>query len=690
MNKTIISTLVTTLSFGASAANHDHDHEHFIDMENQGGKPATQATVEVNNAFAKTLNFDDIRVFENNSRGLIQPLDKDTLELLRGRFSDVHKGQEIAENAPDTVNPSLWRQAQANYAANGLYKVRDGIYQVRGTDLASTTFIKSESGWIVYDVLMHKQAMEASLEFFLSHVPEGGDEPVVAMIYSHSHADHFGGSRAVQERFPEVKVYAPYGFVKETVDENVLAGNAMSRRAAYQYGSTLGQASERGTVDGALSNGWSMGPNFEITLVAPDIIFPSGDEQKFFEHDIDGVKFVFMDTAGTEAPSGNVAYLPEKNALWTGEMMYQGMHNIYTLRGAKVRDSLKWSKDINEMINAWGGDVEYLFGSHSAPIWGNEEINDFMKLQRDNYGFVHNQTLRLANNGMSLQDIGAKITDELPDNLQQAWHTNGYHGTYSHNARAVYNMYLGYFDMNPANLNPLPVQEEAELFTEAFGGCEKATEFAQTKFDQGEYRFVSSMMDKVVRACSDNNTARMLLADSFEQQGYQAEGAGWRNIFLTGAQELRIGTMPGTPKTTSADVLSEMTVENLLDFLAVRVDSLKAQYTPFTMNLVVTDIGETHFVEMSNGNLSNIEVEQVKDVDATLSISSAGINKLLLGQATLDELLATKSAVVKGDMNVLAKLKSSLVDFDTKFEIVPRPTKGAEVDAALYNTEHKH
>ncbi|HDY8064378.1 beta-lactamase [Vibrio vulnificus] len=690
MKKTILSTLIATLSFGASAANHDHDHEHFSDMENQGGKPATQATTDANNALAKTLNFDDIRVFENNSRGLIKPLDEYTLELLRDRFSNVHKGQEVAANAPDSVNPSLWRQAQANYAANGLYEVRDGIYQVRGTDLAATTFIKSESGWIVYDVLMHKQAMEASLEFFLNNVPEGGDKPVVAMIYSHSHADHFGGSRAVQERFPEVKVYAPHGFVKETVDENILAGNAMSRRAAYQYGSTLGQASERGTVDGALSNGWSMGPNFEITLVAPDMTFPSGDDQKFFEYNIDGVKFVFMDTAGTEAPAGHVAYLPEKNALWTGEMMYQGMHNVYTLRGAKVRDSLKWSKDINEMINAWGGDVEYLFGSHSAPIWGNQEINDFMKLQRDNYGFVHNQTLRLANNGMTLQDIGAKITDELPDSLQQAWHTNGYHGTYSHNARAVYNMYLGYFDMNPANLNPLPVQEEAELFTEAFGGCEKATAFAQTKFDQGEYRFVSSMMDKVVRACDDNDAARMLLADSFEQQGYQAEGAGWRNIFLTGAQELRIGTMPGTPKTASVDVLSEMTVENLLDFMAVRVDSLKAQHTPFTMNLVVTDTGETHFVEMSNGNLSNIAVDKAKNADATLNISSVGINKLLLGQATLDDLLKAKSATVKGDTQVLAKLKGSLVDFDTKFEIVPRPAKGAEVDAALYNTEHKH
>ncbi|MGR5119874.1 alkyl/aryl-sulfatase [Vibrio astriarenae] len=646
------------------------------------GKPASEHTIQANHTFAESLDFADVDAFANNDKGLIVPLTNETRKSLSDRFSHLHKGQSIAANAPDTVNPSLWRQAQLNHSADGLYQVREGIYQVRGTDLSSASFIRSENGWIVYDVLLTQEAMAASLDFFLDNVPEGGDLPVVAMIYSHSHADHFGGSRAIKERFPDVKVYAPHGFIKETVDENVLAGNAMSRRTAYQYGSTLGKASETGAIDAALANGLSQGT---ITLVAPDETFPSGEDQKFYSATIDGLEIVFMDTAGTEAPSGSAAYIPSMNALWTGEMMYHGMHNIYTLRGAKVRDALKWSKDINAMINAWGGDIEYLFGSHSSPIWGNENINEFMKLQRDNYGFVHNQTLRLANNGMVMQDIGAKITDELPESIRQAWHTNGYHGTYSHNARAVYNMYLGYFDMNPANLNPLPVKEEAEKFVEYMGGADAVVKKAKQDFSEGHYRFVSTALNKVVIAQPDHLEARKLLADSFEQQGYQAEGAGWRNIFLTGAQELRIGTMPGAPKTASPDVLSEMTVTNLLDYLAVQVVAKDADKVPFTMNIAVPDIDEKHFVEMSNGNLSNIEVSDFgQSADATLSINKTDLTKILLGETTMADLLKSGQANIEGNVEVLNKLQSVSVRFDDKFEIVPRPEEGQKVDAQLY------
>ncbi|OIQ24872.1 alkyl sulfatase dimerization domain-containing protein [uncultured Vibrio sp.] len=675
-HKTVLA-LAVTLTFPVSAASNKP-----VGDISANGKPASEHTAMANHKLAAQLDFNDVRAFENNDKGLIAPLTEETRKSLSDRFSHLHKGQKIAANAPDTVNPSLWRQAQLNHAAGGLYQVRDGIYQVRGTDLSSASFIRSESGWIVYDVLLTKEAMAASLDFFLANVPEGGDLPVVAMIYSHSHADHFGGSKAIQERFPDVRVYAPNGFTKETIDENVLAGNAMSRRTAYQYGGTLGKASETGAIDAALANGLSTG---SITLVAPDETFPSGEEQKFFTTEIDGLEFVFMDTAGTEAPAGSAAYIPSMNALWTGEMMYHGMHNVYTLRGAKVRDSLKWSKDINEMINAWGGDIEYLFGSHSSPIWGNDEIVDFMKLQRDNYGFVHNQTLRLANNGMVMQDIGAKINDELPESIRQSWHTNGYHGTYSHNARAVYNMYLGYFDMNPANLNPLPIREEAEKFVEYMGGADAVVEKARYDFNDGNYRFVSTALNKVVIAQPEHNEARKLLADSFEQQGYQAEGAGWRNIYLTGAQELRIGTMPGAPKTASPDVLAEMTVTNLLDYLAVQVVATKADETPFTLNINVPDIQEKHFVEMSHGNLNNVMVTELTDeADATLHVNKADLTKILLGETTMAALLTSGKAGISGDAGVLEKLKLSMVRFDDKFEIVPRPGKGNEVDANIY------
>ncbi|PSU36158.1 alkyl/aryl-sulfatase [Photobacterium lutimaris] len=667
----------------AAAQQHPHEHINSEALRSVRGNLATEHTIKANQDFAKGLNFNDVEVFRNNDRGLIVELDETTSTPLRYRFSGLHQGESVAHLSPDSVNPSLWRQAQANFSANGLYKVKDDIYQVRGVDLSSATFIRSKSGWIVYDVLMQDKPMVLALDFFLSNVPDGGDLPIVAMIYSHSHADHFGGSRAVLERFPDVKVYAPHNFIKETIDENVLAGNAMSRRAGYQYGATLG-ASAQGVVDAALANGYSVGEGYQVTMVPPHETLPSGESEKFHERVIDGVQFVFMDTAGTEAPSGNVAYLPAHNTLWTGEMVYQGMHNIYTLRGAKVRDALKWSKDINEMIHAWGGEVAYLMGSHSAPIWGNENIVEYLKLQRDNYGFVHNQTLRLANNGMGIQDIGATINDELPASLREVWHTNGYHGTYSHNARAVYNMYLGYFDMNPANLNPLPVQEESELFTEAFGGCKKATEFAKAKFDEGHYRFVSSMMDKVVRTCPEDKAARRLLANSFEQQGYQAEGAGWRNVFLTGAQELRVGTMSGTAKSASPDLISQMTVSNLLDYLAVRVVAKEAEGKDFTIAIHLPDIEENHLLELSHGNLSNIMVNNKPEAGTQLTIKKGDIVAVQLGEVTFDELLSSGKATLSGDKSALKTLTDIMVNFDDSFEIVPRPGVGQTVDAHFY------
>ncbi|MDP2574193.1 alkyl sulfatase dimerization domain-containing protein [Vibrio penaeicida] len=682
ISKKATLTLAIMFAMPVMASNHDHDHVHG-DLQVQG-KNATAHTIQANNDFSKTLNWDDRDAFERNTKGLIVPLDQHSANIMRNNFDFISQ-DEIS----DSVNPSLYRQAQVNNTAAGLYEVTDGIYQVRGTDLSNITFIRGKTGWIVYDVLLTKQAAEISTKFFLENVPTGGDLPITAMIYSHSHADHFGGSRAIQEMFPNVKVYAPVNMTKEVVDENVLAGNAMSRRAAYQYGATLG-THEHGIVDAGLGKSMSTSsPEYgkgEITYVKPDYNF--NQDGKFETYSIDGVEMIFIDTAGTEAPSGMATYIPSKKALWSGEMMYHGMHNIYTLRGAKVRDALKWSKDINEMINAWGEDIQVLFGSHSSPVWGQDEVLDFMKLQRDNYGFVHNQTLRLANNGVVLQDIGDAILEELPESIRKSWHTNGYHGSYSHNAKAVYNMYLGYFDMNPANLNPLPVQKESLKFVEYMGGSDVIVKKAHSDFEKGEYRFVATVLDKVVRAEPDNNEARKLLADTYEQLGYQSETMGWRNTYLTGAQELRVGTLPGTPKTASPDVLSEMTVENLLDYIAVRVDSKKAQFTPFSMNVVVPDTGEIYFVEMSNGNLSNGKVDSEKEADATLYLNKADITQMLLGNTDLTALLKLKQAGIKGKTEVLTTLQDTLVDFDTSFEIVPRPAKGKEVDANLYQHSH--
>ena len=683
MKKTILAVVISSISLGAIAA--EHNHEHFSEIGKQGGKPATKTTIEKNDAFAKTLNFSDTRAFENNNKGLIASFDKKTGDIIRNSFDFIDPSVANADNAPDSVNPSLWRQAVLNQAAEGLYEVVPGkIYQVRGTDLASISFIRSDNGWIAYDVLLTRESASQSLKFFQENVPEGGDLPVVAMIYSHSHADHFGGSAAIKEAFPDVKVYGSKFITKEIVDENVLAGNAMSRRTAYQYGATLNRH-EHGIVDAALAKGLSKGA---ITYVLPD--YELNHKEEIETLNIDGLEMQFMDASGTEAASEMVTYIPSMNALWTGELTYQGMHNLYTLRGAKVRDGLKWSKKINEMLITWGSKTDVLFASHSAPVWGTEEISDYLKMQRDAYGFTHNQTLRLANDGVVLQDMGDEIYTVMPESIQKTWHTNGYHGTYSHNARAVYNMYLGYFDMNPANLNPLPVKPESAKFVEYMGGSELILEKAEADFEKGEYRFIATALNKVIQVEPKNVEARKLLADTYEQLGYQAEGAGWRNIYLTGAQELRVGTLPGAPKTASPDVLANMTIENLLDYLAVKVDSMKAQHTPFTLNVVLPDDKETYFVEMSNGNLNNILVDKEMKADATLLINRADVSQILLEKTTLKALLENGSAGIKGDKSVLQKLTGSLTNADAKFEIVPRPEKGEEVDAELYETAQKH
>ncbi|KNH11527.1 alkyl/aryl-sulfatase [Vibrio cyclitrophicus] len=675
--------LAISLAFPAIAAN--HDHAHFSDIGDQGGKDATKMTTQANQEFAKTLNFSDTRAFDNNNRGLIASFDQETGDIIRNSFNFIEPSVTNADKAPDSVNPSLWRQAVLNQAAEGLYEVVPGkVYQVRGADLASISFIRSDNGWIAYDVLLTKEAAAKSLKFFKSNVPDGGELPVVAMIYSHSHADHFGGARAIKDAYPDVKVYGSKNITKEIVDENVLAGNAMSRRTAYQYGATLNRH-EHGIVDAALSKGLSTG---SITYVLPDYELNHNEEIETLV--IDGLEMQFMDASGTEAASEMVTYIPSMKALWTGELTYQGMHNLYTLRGAKVRDGLKWSKKINEMLVTWGEETEVLFASHSAPVWGEQEISDYLKMQRDAYGFTHNQTLRLANNGVVLQDIGDEIYKVMPDSIQQSWHTNGYHGTYSHNARAVYNMYLGYFDMNPANLNPLPIEPESVKFVEYMGGSDAVIEKAQQDFQEGEYRFVATALNKVIQAEPENKVARGLLADTYEQLGYQSEGAGWRNIYLTGAQELRIGTQPGAPKTASPDVLANMTIENLLDYLAVKVDSLKAQNTPFTMNIQLPDVKEFYYVEMSNGNLNNIQVSDLQDADTTLIINKSDVSDIVLKRTTLNKLMEARQAGVKGDKSSLNKLLSSLTEADTSFEIVPRPNKGEEVDAELYQDSAVH
>lgn len=626
------------------------------------GKPATAQTIAVNKAYAARLNFADTGAFELTGRGLVAPLDAETAAIMRNDF------EFISEEIPDTVNPSLYRQAQLNQAANGLYKVTEGIYQVRGTDLSNLTLIRGQTGWILYDVLLTQEAAAKSLKFAMENMPEGGDLPVTAMIYSHSHADHFGGARAIVDLYPNISIYGPAGLTKEIVDENVLAGNAMSRRAAYQYGATL-ETGDRGIVDAALGKGLSKGT---ITYVKPTHTVANTVAATSIV--VDGLEMLFLNMPGAEAPAEMVTYIPSLKALWTAELTYHGMHNIYTLRGAKIRDALAWSKHLNQLLTLWGADVEVLFAAHSAPVWGNQEIGAFLRLQRDNYGVLHNQTMRLANNGVVIQDIGDAVLETIPKAIFDAWHTNGYHGTYSHNAKGIYNMYLGYFDMNPANLNPLSTHPEAVKFVEYMGGSEAVVKRARADFDLGDYRFVATALNKVVMADPADNNARQLLADTYEQLGYQAEGAGWRNIYLTAAQELRIGIRGGAPRTGSRDVLQAMDMGVLFDFLAIRIDSKVAEiHGLVTLNVVNTSNNKMFYVELSNGNLNNIEVDQLHAADTSLYITREDFGMLLMGGVKLPVLLADGRARLDGDKTTLGKIFSSLVAFDPDFEIVPLP-----------------
>ncbi|CAH0991202.1 Putative alkyl/aryl-sulfatase YjcS [Sinobacterium norvegicum] len=624
------------------------------------GKPATAATIAQNKAFAVDLNWQDVTAFENAKKGLIAPFDQNTADLMRNDYLFIN------QTMPDSINPSLYRQATLNMAAEGLYQVREGVYQVRGADLSNMTLIRSDNGWIVLDVLLTREAAKASLEFALANMPEGGEAPVVAMIYSHSHGDHFGGSRGVTDLFPDIDIYAPVGMTEEVISENLLAGNAMSRRTVYQYGSGL-QAHPHGIVDAALGKALSEG---SIDYALPTQLF--NQQQRQESHTIDGVELIALDVPGAEAPAETVLYFPAMKMLWTAELTFHGMHNIYTLRGAKVRDALAWSKYINEMLVFWGDEAETLIASHSSPIWGGQNIRDFLTLQRDNYGFVHNQAMRLANNGVVIQDIGEALEALVPATIKQSWATNGYHGSYSHNAKAVYNRYLGYFDMNPANLNPLPTLPEALKYVEYMGGSHHILKRAQQDYTAGEYRFVSTVLNHLVTAEPGNIAARELLADSYEQLGYQAETAGWRNIYLTGALELREGIQHTALKPPSKDVMAELTFAELFDLLAVRVDSNEAEEIGFVnFNVIDPSNGVITYVELSNANLNNIVVAEARPAQATLTISSKNFVDFMIGERGITGLIFSGDASVDGNPLAILKVLSTLVEPDPYFAIVP-------------------
>lgn len=627
-------------------------------------KDATKATISVNNQVKADLPFNDKKDFENAQKGFIAKQDVVTIKNDNGDvvwdLEAYKKYISLDKPSPNTVNPSLWRNAQLNMI-NGLFEVTDGIYQVRGYDLSNITFIKGDKGWIVFDPLISQETAKAALDFINKEL---GERPVTGVFYSHSHIDHFGGVRGIVDEEDvisgKVPIVASQGFTEHAVSENVIAGNAMGRRAVYMYGALLPR-NEKGGVNGGLGQTTSTGV---ATMIKPtDIIEKTGEERT-----IDGVKMVFQYTPGTEAPTEMNIWFPDKKALWMAENTTNTMHNILTLRGAQVRDALKWSSYLQETIDMWGDDVQVKFQSHHWPMWGQEDIVKYFKKQRDMYKYTHDQTVRLMNQGY----IGSEISEmiEFPDEIGKTWSSRGYYGTLRHNSRAVYQRYMGWYNGNPSDLNNLPPTDAAVKYVEYMGGEQEAIKKAQADFDKGNYRWVAEVLKHVVFANPESGKGKALLADAYEQMGYQAESGPWRSVYLQGAYELRNGTpSTGGTNVASPDIIKNMPPEMLFDYLAVRILPEKAAGKAFVMNLNFTDLDEKYSLYVENSVL-NHTTKIAEKPDVSLVLTKATLDDVQLGNITLEKAIADGQIKLDGNPQVLKDFVGMLDNFNFWFNIV--------------------
>ena len=629
------------------------------------GKAPSKFTKDVLERAGKTLPFADERDFDEQKKGLIAPMKQAKIPADAGHVAwDMERFRFLDEQDEfDSIHPSLFRQSRLNNNY-GLYEVVPGIYQVRGFDLSDISFVRGKTGWIVFDPLISAEVVRAAWGLFQEHVGEG--LPVSAVIYSHSHADHWGGVRGILDeadvRSGKVPVIAPRDFMEHTISENVYAGNAMNRRLFYQYGLLL-PAAPHGYVGQGLGQGVSSGA---VGLIAPTRIV----EGEIEEFEVDGVRMIHQNTPRTEAPSEMNTYLPDLKALWMAENVTSTLHNIYTLRGAPVRDPLRWSKYINEALYLFGQEAEVMFASHHWPRWENARVQEVLRGQRDLYAHMNNQVLHLANQGVTINEIHNEY--ELPQSILDNWFCRGYHGSPEHNSRGVIQRYLGFWDCNPATLVPLSPGESAPLYVEMMGGADRIMARGRELHDEGKYRHAQEILNKLVHAEPDNQAAKDLLADVFEQLGYQQENPGLRNSFLAAAYELRSGIPGGAmPDSSSPDVIRAMSTELFLNFLGIKMDSRKAEGLRFTINLVTPDNGEKFTIELENATLTNIEGFLAPEPDLELTIDRADLEATMMGAKTLESQIADGTAKVKGDAGVLKQLAATMVDFDPRFEIMP-------------------
>jgi alkyl sulfatase BDS1-like metallo-beta-lactamase superfamily hydrolase len=623
-------------------------------------KDPTQVVVDRHRELLSRWPFDDTRDVEDAGRGFLARMDPCVVHDAAGKVVwDNDSYDFVTGEAPASVNPSLWRQSVL-VSMQGLFEVVEGIYQVRGLDLSNVTFVEGDTGVIVIDPLISTETAAAALALYREH---RGDRPVTGVIYTHSHVDHFGGVKGVTTQADvdagRVPVLAPEGLVEHAVAENVYAGTAMGRRAGYMYGAAL-ERGPRGQVGAGLGQTTSTGT---VTLIRPTVdITTTGQVET-----VDGVRIEFQMAPGTEAPSEMHFFFPSYDALCMAENATHNLHNLLTLRGALVRDPNVWAKYLTEAIDLFAGRADVAFASHHWPTWGRENIVGFLSTQRDLYAYLHDQTLRMLNQGMTGAEIAEAMV--LPPALENAWSTHGYYGSVSHNVKAIYQRYLGWFDGNPAHLWQHPPVERARRYVDFMGGADAVVEKARAPFDAGDYRWVAEVLGHVVFADQGHAGARELLADTYEQLGYGSENGTWRNFYLSGATELRSGAF-GTPvQTASPDMVAQLTPEMLFDALAIQVDGPNAWDEDVTVDVDLTDTGARYRLRLANGVLTHRVVDGADGADATLSLPQAALPALALGGTSAAD-LAAAGIEVTGDPSVLQRLLAVLDPGDPDFAIV--------------------
>lgn len=632
-----------------------------MEVDEHGFTAPTEHTLRLNRAAAEGLDLDHPEDFEAATRGRIAREGRVRVVGEDGTVIwDTGDYDFVTGDAPASVHPSLWRQEKLNNE-HGLFEVTDGIWQVRGYDLANMSIIRGETGWILVDPLGSEETGQRAIEFARKHL---GEVPIRAVLFTHSHIDHFGGIKGVvsdeQLASGEVRVIAPEGFIEESVSENILAGVAMGRRATFMFGFGLPRT-PRGHVGSGLGKQPAAG-NFSIA-VPTDTVDTTGEELT-----IDGVRFVFQHTPDSEAPAEFIFYLPERRALFGAEVVSRNMHNVLTLRGAKVRDAKAWAGYIDETLRLFP-DAEFLVNSHHWPVIGSERIGRFLQGQRDTYKYLHDQTLRLANDGFTPREIAAQV--ELPEGLAADFANRGYYGTTSHNSRAVYQRYFGFYDGNPANLNPLPPEQEAGRFVRAMGGPEKVLAEGRRAFDEGDYRWAARVLNHLVFSDPDNVDARALLAATYDQLGYQSESGPWRDMYLTASLELRTGTPSGEVDISRArDILAMIPITGYLDSMAVRLDADDYAGEDLTFNFVFTDLDERYVVEIRNSVLNYRGGEAAADADATVRLTKAFWLRLIAGEAGATDLLLSDEFAVEGSRLTFLSFLRNLSPGDRSFAIV--------------------